>query len=65
VSFAIHDKGLLQEPGWDIIYRHAFVIDSSGKRLAMGSTSGNLWVSRDGGQRGAHLPPIAALAFAP
>lgn len=68
-SFAIHDRGLPTGPAWDLIYRHAFVIDSSGERLAMGSTSGSLWVSGDGGagwqHLSAHLPPIAALAFAP
>ncbi len=68
-SFAVHDHGLPTGPAWDLIYRHAFVIDSSGERLAMGSTSGSLWVSGDGGagwqHLSAHLPPIAALAFAP
>ena len=34
----------------------------------MGSTTGNLWVSDDGGERwrqvSGHLPPIAQVAFA-
>jgi hypothetical protein len=33
----------------------------------MGSTTGNLWVSEDGGEQwahvSAHLPPIAQVAF--
>jgi hypothetical protein len=33
----------------------------------MGSTTGNLWISGDGGERwrhlAAHLPPVAAVAF--
>ena len=37
-------------------------------RLAMGSTTGNLWVSDSGGERwqqlAGHLPPIAQVAFA-
>ncbi len=69
VSFVAHDRGLPQGPAWDLIYRHAFVIDATGTRLAMGSTTGSLWVSGDGGASwthvSAHLPPIAALAFAP
>jgi len=68
-SFRIHDRGLPQEPSYDLIYRHALVIDTSGDRLAIGSTTGNLWASGNGGQDwtllSAHLPPIAALAFAP
>jgi hypothetical protein len=68
-TFAIHKAGLPQGPAWDLICRHAFVVDSTGGRLAMGSTTESLWVSGDGGaswdQISAHLPPIAALAFAP
>ena len=69
VSFRIHDRGLPDGPCYDLIYRHALVIDSTGDRLAMGSTTGNLWASANAGQDwrhlSAHLPPIAALAFAP
>ena len=68
-TFSIHDQGLPQGPAWDIVYRHALAVDSTGRRLAMGSTSGKLWVSGDGGASwshvSAHLPPVAALAFAP
>lgn len=46
---------------------HSFVTRDKG--LPQGPASGNLWVSSDGGTSwqhlGAHLPPIAALAFAP
>jgi len=45
------------------------VVDGSGDRLAMGSTTGNLWVSGDGGgswsQLSGTLPPIACVTFAP
>jgi hypothetical protein len=58
----------LPDDGYDLVYRHALVVDGSGTRLAMGSATGNLWVSADGGQRwrhlAGHLPPVAALAFA-
>ena len=62
-------KGLPERDAYDLIYRHALVIDGSGQRLAMGSTTGSLWVSGDQGAAwqllSAHLPPISCLAFAP
>ena len=68
-DFSIRDKGLPQLAAWDLIYRHALVVDGTGDRLAMGSTTGNLWTSGNGGASWAalsqHLPPIACLAFAP
>ncbi len=50
--FTIHDKGLPQGPAWDLVYRHALAVDSARQQLAIGSTSGNLWVSGDGGASG-------------
>ena len=45
------------------------MVDDGGARLAMGSTTGNLWVSDSGGEAWAqvdgHLPPIAQVAFLP
>ena len=68
-SFAIRDQGLPQLEAYDLIYRHGLVVDGSGDRLAMGSTTGNLWVSGDGGgswsQLSGTLPPIACVTFAP
>jgi hypothetical protein len=68
-TFASLSQGLPTEKAWDLIYRHALVIDGTGARLAMGSTTGGLWVSDDQGGNwqllSAHLPPIACLAFAP
>lgn len=62
-------RGLPQHDAYDLIYRHALVVDGTGDRLAMGSTTGSLWVSDNQGSDwqllSAHLPPIAALAFAP
>ena len=67
-TFRSHDQGLPQDPSYDLIYRHALAIDTSGNRLVMGSTTGNLWASADAGQTwrllSAHLPPIAAVSFA-
>ncbi|MDI9793057.1 exo-alpha-sialidase, partial [Pseudomonas aeruginosa] len=43
-------------------------IDPSGERLAMGSTTGGLWLSENGGedwqQLSANLPPIYCVRFA-
>ncbi len=68
-SFVSRDAGLPQGLAYDLIYRHGLVVDGSGNRLAMGSTTGNLWTSADGGaswqQVSANLPPIACLTFAP
>jgi hypothetical protein len=68
-SFAALGQGLPERDAYDLIYRHALAVDASGQRLAMGSTTGNLWVSGNQGaswvQVSAHLPPIAVVAFAP
>jgi hypothetical protein len=60
-SFELLDRGL-PSPSFDLIYRHAFDADESGTRLAIGSTTGGLWLSEDGGESwrtlSTHLPPI-------
>jgi photosystem II stability/assembly factor-like uncharacterized protein len=59
--------GLPQRDAFDLIYRHGLDIDDSGTQLAMGSTTGTLWTSDNGGDRwqlvNAHLPPIYATKF--
>lgn len=66
-SFESLSRGLPPAPGYDLIYRHALVVDASGQRLAMGSTSGNVWLSENGADTwhalSSHLPPISALSF--
>lgn len=66
-TFEVIDRGLPAPPAWDLIYRHGLVVDESGRTLAMGSTTGGLWISEDGGDSwtcaSAHLPPIYALRF--
>jgi len=58
-------SGLPSENAYDVVYRHALA--SSGDRVAFGSTTGNLYVSEDGGdgwQTLAHnLPPIYSVRF--
>ena len=66
-SFEALHAGLPPPPGFDLIYRHALVVDARGERLAMASTTGNCWVSEDGAktwhQLSGHLPPVSALTF--
>jgi len=66
-SFEALTEGLPQEHAYDLVYRHALDVDSSGERLAIGSTTGGLWLSANGGDAwrciSAHLPPIYCLRF--
>ena len=68
-TFEVLREGLPDEPAYDLVYRHALDVDASGERLAIGSTTGGLWISEDRGERwqciSAHLPPIATVRFAP
>jgi hypothetical protein len=67
-SFETLREGLPQQHAYHLVYRHALDIDATGTRLAMGSTTGGLWLSEDGGDTwqtlGLHLPPIYAVRFA-
>ncbi|MCB1211974.1 MAG: hypothetical protein KDK97_21815, partial [Verrucomicrobiales bacterium] len=60
-------SGLPQQHAYDLMYRHALDVDATGDRLAMGSTTGALWISEDQGDRfeliNGHLPPIYAVRF--
>jgi photosystem II stability/assembly factor-like uncharacterized protein len=64
-TFDVLCKGLPQENAFDLIYRHGLVVDETGERLAMGSTTGSVWTSDNGGEAwsllSANLPPVAAL----
>ncbi len=66
-SFDVLTQGLPQEHAYDLVYRHALAIDETGERLAFGSTTGNLWVTEDGGdsfqQLATSLPPIYCVRF--
>lgn len=67
-SFESLSQGLPQADCFDLVYRHALEVDESGQRLAMGSTTGHLWLSDDQGDSwqalAGNLPPIHALRFA-
>ena len=66
-TFQSITNGLPQEHAYDIVYRHALDVDSTGNMLAFGSTTGSLWVSEDGGDSwetlSHHLPPIYTVRF--
>lgn len=67
-TFEQFSQGLPPAPAYDLIYRHGLVVDSTGTRLAMGSTTGGLWTSDNAGETwheiSAHLPPIYHVSFA-
>ena len=67
-TFETLRRGLPQGDAWDLIYRHGLAVDETGERLAMGSTTGALWASDNGGEDwkllSAHLPPINAVKMA-
>src|SRR5205085_4725357 len=66
-TFEVVTEGLPAEPSYDLVYRHGLAVDNSGSMLAMGSTTGGVWTSDDGGTRwrplSARLPPVHAVAF--
>ncbi|CAN5499340.1 exo-alpha-sialidase [soil metagenome] len=66
-TFTALRAGLPQQNCYDLIYRHGLAVSDDGKVLLMGSTTGNLWVSENGGddwqQLSANLPPIYAVGF--
>lgn len=66
-SFEVMSQGLPQETSYDLVYRHGLAVDATGRRLAMGSTTGGGWVSEDSGESWAalpaRLPPVYAVGF--
>ncbi|MBS0211527.1 MAG: exo-alpha-sialidase [Planctomycetes bacterium] len=66
-SFELLTGGLPQEHCYDIVFRHALDVDSSGDRLVMGSSTGSLWISENGGASWTcvanHLPQIYCARF--
>jgi hypothetical protein len=66
-TFDVFSRGLPEPPAYDLVYRHGLDIAEDGRWLAMGSTTGGLWVSGERGESwrclSAHLPPIYAVRF--
>lgn len=59
--------GLPQAHAYDLVFRHALDVDETGQRLVFGSTTGNVWLSEDGGDSwqaiSGNLPPVYAVTF--
>jgi hypothetical protein len=66
-SFEVLRNGLPQHDAYDLVLRHALAIDSSGERLAFGSSTGGVWISDNQGDNwqmlDARLPPVYATRF--
>ncbi|MCA9022849.1 MAG: exo-alpha-sialidase, partial [Planctomycetaceae bacterium] len=60
-------NGLPGKHSYDIVYRHALDVDETGDVLAVGSTTGNLWISENGGDAwqtiSNYLPPVYCVRF--
>ena len=67
ITFETLRAGLPQSHCYDLVYRHGLVVADDGRTLLMGSTTGGLWSSADGGDAwlrvDASLPPIYAVRF--
>ncbi len=67
-TFDVLSDGLPDGKAYDLIYRHGLDIDDTGEQLIMGSTTGSLWRSANGGDDwqtiSTSLPPIASVSFA-
>lgn len=66
-TFQFFRAGLPQKQAWQLVYRHALIVDATGRSLAMASTTGAVWTSDDAGEHWQALegqfPPVAALAW--
>lgn len=66
-SFEFITRGLPEAPAYHLVYRHGLDVSASGNTLAMGSTTGSLWISGNGGDSwarvSAELPPINVVRF--
>lgn len=66
-TFDVLTDGLPTHDAYDLVFRHALDIDATGDQLVMGSTTGSLWWTGDGGDSWtevtSNLPPIASVRF--
>ena len=66
-TFQSLTQGLPQSQAYDLVFRHCLEVDETGECLAMGSSTGSLWISEDGGASwqhiSAHLPQIYCVRF--
>jgi photosystem II stability/assembly factor-like uncharacterized protein len=66
-TFKVLRAGLPQEHCYDLAYRHGLAVADDGRTLLMGSTTGGLWLSENGGDSwqtvSMTLPPVYAVCF--
>jgi photosystem II stability/assembly factor-like uncharacterized protein len=66
-TFEVLREGLPQQHCYDLVYRHGLAVDDDARTLLMGSTSGGVWMSDDGGDRwrtvSTTMPPVYAVCF--
>jgi photosystem II stability/assembly factor-like uncharacterized protein len=66
-TFTVLRDGLPQEHCYDLAYRHGLAVADDGRTLLMGSTTGGLWLSENGGDSwhavSLTLPPVYAVCF--
>jgi hypothetical protein len=66
-SFEVLSRGLPQRHAYDVVYRHALALDPTGEHLALGSTTGGLWIGDEQGDTWTcvthTLPPVYAVRF--
>lgn len=66
-SFEVLRHGLPQEHCYDLVYRHGLAVSGDGHTLLMGSTTGGVWISENGGDSwrtlSTTLPPVYAVCF--
>ncbi|MBB3196208.1 WD40/YVTN/BNR-like repeat-containing protein [Roseateles terrae] len=66
-TFETLRSGLPQQHCYDLVYRHGLAAHADGRRLMMGSTTGNVWASGDAGDHWRNvshtLPPVYCVRF--
>ena len=66
-TFEMLTNGLPQQHAYDLVLRHSLDIAADGNNLAIGSTTGNLWVTADQGDTwhevASNLPPIYSVRY--
>ncbi|MEO8418111.1 MAG: hypothetical protein ABI475_05245 [Methylophilaceae bacterium] len=66
-TFSSLTTGLPQQESYDLVYRHGLAVDERGVCLAMASTTGNFWISENGGEAWSeftnHFPQVYAVRF--
>lgn len=66
-TFDTLTRGLPQQHAYDLVFRHALDVDATGNQLVMGTTTGSVWTTDDGGDSwhavSSNLPPVYAVRF--